>query len=216
MSISNYESWIERIKNGAASDEDYNNMFLMPHKRLLSELIRPEDAEWLLELGESNDTLKRGCARTLMRNIAHLPEVGEHLRKAWDENDLSDDDRNALLWRVLDDPSLPRDFHKKIWDWIKRNRGSFNKALLDYLKPYMERKNKDLIQVMEESMDDACHPESKRWIYVAAAVVSADSTESKERALNLIDRGLTQLRGTFLEEIVNELLEISPFQRVTQ
>ena len=206
MTEPDYDAWLARLMDGTASREDYA-IFDIRHKDQLARRVK-DPVPRLLELGRSSDKTERSCAWSLMRYLIPYREaICEHLRCAWIRADLSDDERNALLWRVLDDPHLPLSYHKTIWNWVRSNKNVFTEALREYLQPKITE-GKSYNECMRWSLNPEKHPRTKQWIYVAAAVLGACGSDEKREAAELLNKGALELQGTFFDELSDELRQL--------
>ncbi len=206
-SIEQYRQLLDRIKSRTATDEEFDMVHQAPHQRHLSQLIGEEDAEWLVVLGSSWQLKARGAAWRLMRVLGHLEPVREHLRKVWSRSDLSDVERNTLLWRLLDDSELPQTLHRSIWDWIKQNRKSFVNAYVWYVNGVLDRYNNNHYELLDDSIIHGREPKpnTKLWIYVATGVLLATSDTERDQARQLMTKHTDLLAGTFFDLIKDDL-----------
>ncbi len=200
-----YKAIINRMKTGTADLSDYSLVHEILHKRPIATLITDEDADWLIRCGLSLDRDERMAAWRLTRTIAGAPKIREHMRACWKRDDLTDQERNVLLWRLLDDLELPASFHRSIWDWISRNKVSFMDALMEHLSPALQN-GTHFDEIMRESLRDQRNPHSKHWIYLAAAVFRADDGRSNlEEIKQLLQLTGAALSDSILREIVGEI-----------
>lgn len=209
--VADYQALVDRIRNSQASADDLDMVHQAPHQRPIAALIGENDAEWLVELGKSPKLKERGAAWRLMRSLPSVPVVREHLREVWMRDNLTDVERNTLLWRVLDDSELPDELHRNIWQWIKTHRDSFVEAFMWYVGFVIrgpDPRYKDVYQLLADSITHSqppCPP-SKRWIYAATAVLIAKNAAEATAAKTLLSQHEQLLKGSFFDEIRDELM----------
>jgi len=205
-----YNSVVDRIRSGTATKEEYNMVHTIPHTRFIAAQIGKADADWLAAACLSDDAVRRMAAWRLTRKIPHLPQIREAVRKCWNQN-LDEMERNVILWRLLDDPELPDDFHRAIWDWTEEHPNSFVDWLVEYMKPRTEE-GFFLMDDMEESLDKPENPRSKHWIYVTSSCLYARANPAEtaylKKASAFLELSRKQLKGTFLDSISDRLAEI--------
>ncbi|MCC5846777.1 MAG: hypothetical protein JJU29_01690 [Verrucomicrobia bacterium] len=209
-----YQALFDSILAGTASEQVFDMVHESTRQRKFSDLVKAEHAERLVELGHSEHLKVRGAAWRLMRTICSEPIVRLHLQEIWTRKDLSDLERNTLLWRLLDDPELPTTLHRDIWEWIKSNRDSFVAAYIEYVDILLngpEKKYTDNYACLADSIENGRlpNPLSKRWIYVATGVICAKNAQDRASAKALMARYSDLLKGTFYDSIQGELMKHS-------
>ncbi|MBN9659209.1 MAG: hypothetical protein J0H49_13570 [Acidobacteria bacterium] len=92
----------------------------------------------------------------LVKPFAISSEVRSLLARRFDS--ASPSLRTELLWRLLDDPSLPLATHQRLFDFVKDHWDSFQGCL-----SYLGTPEEIVLSVLRRIAE--C-PESKRWIYL--------------------------------------------------
>lgn len=191
------ERVVRQLRSGEqVSDEDANGVNHFPEIDTARSLIKEDDLPKLLELLTSERRAVMFMAITLLNRFVTHPKVSEALKEIWAAH-LDYETRYTLLWRLLDDPHLPLEFHREILSFIKQDWSRFLKSAGAW---YGTPAN--IMTGVEARLKAPSFPESKAWIYLCVALASPDS-EAVKRLIN----GYTNSRNSFVADVARGLLQ---------
>lgn len=213
-----YQALLNAIVEGTADDATLEMVHVAPHGRAFAALVTEKNIPRLLELGLEGGKLQRCAAWRLLRPFTDRPEISDFLRTRW-AREQTDDERNVLLWRILDHEQLPLEIHADIWAWINGNRQSFLNGCRWYFDPLLNGPSplyRDVYHLLECSVnpamdpnaDDRRFPITKTWIYLATAALFSETPEEKASARQLLKTYGPGLDGTFYVTIRGDLEQI--------
>ena len=81
--------------------------------------------------------------------------------------------KTHLLWRILDDPELPLEWHERLFGFVEENWGAFQETCLKY---YGEESD-TAIASMIERYHSPDFPASKKWAYLCNLAAAEGCTQ---------------------------------------
>jgi hypothetical protein len=163
----------------------------------LRPLIEPTDIEWIFSLASTADDERAALYLSLLAPHATRPEVQEALRRAWETGSVYL--KTTLLWRLIDDPRLPIEWHKKLFKFVLREWAAFQKHSLSFFDGRDET-------VVTKSLDRYFNPgtpESKKWAYLCSI---ANVERYPFAVQEIVELGLTN-DNEFVREVAATLLD---------
>ena len=165
---------VDFLRNGARPSEEESDVFNRhPQVDWLRETIRPDDVmKWLIP-SVSEDSEYAGLCLSLLRKYDEQPDVQEFLKARWQT--ASPFLRAHLLWRILDDPKLPMEWHETVFQFVLDHMGQFHAVSLRFLGT-----SEDVVESARERYEDPRFPTSKKWAYLCrVAGIAANKAEAK-------------------------------------
>lgn len=157
-------SILEGLRSGHMPTEseasDWNSTPVIDNLRAL---IGAADLLWILPVLESSQDNRAGLYASLLARHAEKPEIQDALRESWELS--SPYLKSVLLWRLVDDPNLPGEWHSKLFDFVLSEWEVFQKHVLKFFGGTEEL----VIAMSLERLHSPFTPESKKWAYLCCA-----------------------------------------------
>jgi hypothetical protein len=119
--------------------------------------------------------------------------------------------QSHLLWRILDDPDLPAEWHQRLFDFVLGEWATFQAVSAKFLGPREEL----VVRTLERYADPA-FPESKKWAYLCR-VPRASADPKAERALLLVGMMSPHAFTRFVaEQLMNRFFASGPLDASVQ
>jgi hypothetical protein len=177
LEIAKLRKVLRAIRNGdAVSEDDARQVNKPPAIEELRSYVIESDAPLLLALANINSIEVRKLAFGLMQQIANKTDVKKFLLTFW-RTATSYEERFDVVWRLLDDETLPIEEHRAAYAFAKNNKERFLKNAVEW---YTRPQGPDIFLAMKQRLGDPKFPRTKHWIYLFTADASAD-TEAKRR-----------------------------------
>lgn len=196
------ESIVAHLDTGAFPDEgDAARLLYAAEVKIMRELVakRPTLVERVLQIAESETGARPAFALALIRHACSEPATAARLRRLFDER-ATTDPRLAchLVWRVLDDPDLPEDWHKRLIDYLMSNWDAWKRHLAEFREPGPD----GMIAVIRGRLDDPTYPSSKKWIYLLCLPdgLASDGQEAERMIRKAAGSGEENIR--FVAEVL--------------
>lgn len=177
------------------TDEDAALLDRMPVIDALRQRVSENDVPWVLGIIEKETGPAAGLACSLLRKYAHRSEVKDCLENRW--GTASPYLKNRLMWRILDDPGLPQERHRELFEFVLANWDTFRDFNLEFYGRGAEG-----FRNFRSRIEDPTFPESKKWIYLCCA---PDATEDRGEAREMVNQGLS-MSDPFAREVAATLL----------
>ena len=162
---------IEDIRNGRDLDEDLcDALCAYPEMDYLREVVRPDDADFIIDLWKSGKEPVRSLTFGLLHPLGNNEKVKEFLENLWEES-TDYTIRMKLLWPLLDNPYLDVEFHRSIYSFVDDNYKQFIADIIKFAKG-------DVITYAKDRLEDKRFPESKAWIYLIIAASVEENIDS--------------------------------------
>ncbi len=160
------EAIIAHLQNGAFPDEsDAARLLYAAEIKIIREIAaeRPALVDRMLQIAESETGARPAFALALIRHACSQPEIAARLRQLFDERATADPGLAChLVWRVLDDPDLPGDWHRRLFNYLINNWDAWKRHLAEFQEPGPD----GMIAAVRSRLDDPTYPSSKKWIYL--------------------------------------------------
>jgi hypothetical protein len=157
---------VARLESGAFPDEtDAARLLYAAETKIMRELVahRPALVERMLQVAEAEAGARPAFALALIRHACSQPDIAARLRRLFDERAATDPALAChLVWRVLDDPDLPEEWHSRLIDYLMSNWDAWKQHLAEFKEPGPGA----MIAVIQGRLDDPTYPSSKKWIYL--------------------------------------------------
>jgi hypothetical protein len=154
------------LESGAFPDEgDAARLLYAAEIKIMRELAaqRPALVERVLQIAESETGARPAFALALIRHACSQPGIAARLRCLFDERATRDPALAChLVWRVLDHPDLPDQWHKRLIDYLMSNWDAWKRHLAEFKEPGPD----GMIPVIRGRLDDPTYPTLKKWIYL--------------------------------------------------
>ncbi len=141
---------------------------------LLREKASRDDVDsWVMDGVRGAKVEYAGLCLSLMKKYDTEPAVADGLREMW--KTAPPMIQSHLIWRIMDDPALPREWHETIFAFILKNQVAFHAGSLKFLG--------DANTVVENAKRrylDPRFPESKKWSYLCRVAGVATDTEEAQ------------------------------------
>ena len=169
----------------------------------LRQCTEDDDLRWILPGTRDSPTDEAALHVSLLKRFAATPDVQHHLRSMFDTPNTSESLRTHIMWRLLDDPDLPLEWHEKLFTFVLKEWSTFHAIQLrffgadgDVILPYVLGR-----------IGDTRSPTSKKWAYLCCLPEAVDS-RSAQAVLQLSrtasDPFLTRVADTLLRRFFNE------------
>lgn len=178
------------------TDEEADFLDRMPMISALRERISESDIPWLLKVVEKESGPIAGLFCSLLRNHIHRQEVKICLESRWNTANLLL--KNRLMWRMLDDPDLPGEWHRRFFDFVLADWNNFQDSGLKFYGGSQQALGNILSRLA-----DPAFPSSKKWIYLCSA---AGVVEDRNAAKAVVDSGRS-MNDPFAREVAEILLK---------
>lgn len=158
--------------------EDANAEFLNRFQLIdiLRDRVEEKDVSLLLNVVESDSGPSAAFAASLLRSFCRREDVQARLRTRWES--ASDFLRCYLLWRILDDPDLPLEWHVKLFDFIFDKWDTFKNEQMMF---WGTRQN--VLAGIRRRMSDPTFPKTKTWAYLCCLPELAEDRGAAEAAV---------------------------------
>jgi hypothetical protein len=157
--------------------------------------ITDNDVPWVLDVVEQDSGQLAALCLSLLRKYCQRADVQERLRSRW--HNANDFVRQHLLWRLLDDPRLPAEWHRDIFDFIRHDWHGFRDVTVAFCGA-----NEEVILHVLRRIGDQTFPDSKKWVYLCRLAAAVDDLVVARVLL-----GLGRLvNDPFAQEVTNVLL----------
>src|SRR5215213_335378 len=167
------------MRNGnLPTERDSDFLDRMPLIDTLRQRVSEEDLPWLMDIVENEDGLTAGLYCSLLRKYSHRQDVKTRLEGRWDS--ASAYLKNRLMWRMLDNPELPQEWHERFFDFVLEEWQVFN----DFNLKFLGRSQLGISNIISR-LGDSSFPESKKWIYLCCVPVVVEDKKLARILINL-------------------------------
>ena len=172
------EALVHHLRSGAVpTEEEADLMNRLPIIDCLRDRAKRPDVDgWLMPAVSNQEGECAGLCLSLLRKFDTDPATCDSLKQRW--STASSFLKAHLLWRILDDPDLPQEWHQRIVDFILREQEAFHAASLKFLGP-PER----AAEIARKRFHDPKFPTSKKWSYLCRVVGTACDAQEARRFL---------------------------------
>lgn len=178
------------------TEEEADVLNRLPQINLLRTRIKEEDLAWVFDVLEKRSGEVAGLYLSFLRQYTKRPEVQARLRERWES--AAPFLRAHLMWRILDDPDLPEEWHQRLFDFVLAEWSTFQQVSLKFLGTPQTV----VVQALKR-IGDPSFPDSKKWAYLCRV---PEVAEDQEAAKALVALGL-QMKDPFTREVAQKLLD---------
>lgn len=157
---------VNRLASGLwPSEEDAAHLIYaseIPRMRLLVS-DDPRLASELLQVASTETGHRAAFFLALLRYVAAEAKCAQSLRDLFLKNcDTYPVFACHLIWRLLDDPELPLDWHQTLFKYVLDHWDSWKRHSAEFEEPGP----RETATVVESRLGDPTFPASKKWIYL--------------------------------------------------
>ena len=157
---------VSRLASGAwPSDEDAAHLLYAPEIPQMRMLVPdyPGLASALLKVASSETGNRAAFSLSLLRHVAAGPEWAQSLRDLFLKNgDTNPTFACHVIWRLLDNPELPLDWHDSLFKYILGHWDAWKRHSAEFEEPGPL----EMVTAVENRLSDPTFPASKKWIYL--------------------------------------------------
>jgi hypothetical protein len=177
-------------------DEDANRLNQVPLIDLLRSRITTGDVSWITAVVAADSGSLAALYLSLIKNFDTRSDIKDILRHRWET--ANPYLRAHLMWRILDDPQLPEEWHRAIFNFVIAEWATFSEVVRKFLGG-----PKSVIPNVLRRLGDASYPESKKWINFCRL---PEIAEDQEAAKALVSLGRF-MPDPFCKEVAEVLLQ---------
>jgi hypothetical protein len=145
-------------RNDVPDEADADLMNRVPFIDVLRQTIVAGDQAWIWK-GATGTGERAGLYLSLLRRLDHGPDIQAGLKELWKTSDAFA--KSHILWRILDDPALPLEWHQEIFAFVMSEWPVFQ----DVCRKFLGEPDLFLAQALERYADPHI-PESKKWSHM--------------------------------------------------
>jgi len=187
---------VESLRQGhVPTEQDADWLNRLPIVDFLRSRMTEDDLRWLWPVIENESGERFGLHLSLLRMFTTRRDVQQRLQQRWQTADAFG--KAHLIWRILDDPQLPEEWHRKLFRFVLGDWEEFQKVSLKFLGT-----PSNVVQQALKRIGDTSFPDSKKWAYLCRVPTVSDDPEA---AKALVKLGLL-MRDDFTREVAAELL----------
>lgn len=191
------DATISKMREGQSpTEQEAASLNRLPLIDLLRNRVTDLDLTWIFNLLEKETDEVAGLYLSLLRKFTERSEIQAKLRKKWENS--SSFLRAHLLWRILDDPDLPTQWHEILFKFALEEWEIFTRVSVKFLGG----PDKAVIQSLKR-LGDPTFPNSKKWAYLCRVPEVANDQEA---ALALIRVGRL-IEDPFTRYVAETLLD---------
>jgi len=178
------------------NDQESDCLNRLPLIDELRARIKEADLPALMTSLQGNSGEVAGLYLSLLKPYDTREDVQDFLRGRWEG--ASPLLKAHLMWRILDAPDLPIEWHQRIFDFILDNWNVFQAVVLKFMGP-----PESLLENVRKRIADPSYPKSKIWINLCR-IATVDKHPEASKALAL--SGL-QMSDPFARQVAQTLLD---------
>jgi hypothetical protein len=177
-------------------DQEADYLNRVPIIDFLRIKIVKADLTWLLRVIETRTGELAAFCLSLLQKFAKERSIQQILREKWEGADAFL--KAHLMWRLLDDPDLPSEWHKRLFDFVLEEWKTFQDVSLKFLGS-----PQTVVSQVLRRIGDAGFPDSKKWAYLCRV---PEVAEDREAAKALLTLGAS-MSDPFCREVAGVLLQ---------
>jgi hypothetical protein len=156
----NARELLDKARLGQLSNEECENLTTMGQMDELRPFVQEEDLGWILPDLLTYSDERAAFQISLTAKFAIREDVKLVLRNSWEAANVHQ--KSHLLWRILDDPMLPQEWHGKLFDFVQSEWGQFQKTCSRFYGGTPD----GIIAGTVERYVGSNFPQSKKWAYL--------------------------------------------------
>jgi len=154
------------------------------------------DLRWIWPVIDNEAGDRFGLHLSLLRMFTIRQDVQQRLQQRWQTADAFG--KAHLIWRILDDPQLREEWHRKLFRFVLSDWEEFQKVSLKFLGT-----PSNVVQHALKRIGDTSFPDSKKWVYLCRVPTVSDDPDAAKALVNL---GLL-MKDEYTKEVAAELLK---------
>jgi hypothetical protein len=191
------EAIISYLRTGhQPKDEDSDRLNQVPLIDALRSRITTYDVSWIMAVVAAESGSLAAFYLSLIKKFDTRTDIRDMLRQRWET--ATPYLRAHLMWRILDDPQLPEEWHRAIFNFVIAEWATFSEVVRKFLGG-----PKSVIPNVLRRLGDASYPESKKWINFCRL---PEIAEDQEAAKALVSLGRL-MPDPFCKEVAEVLLQ---------
>jgi len=155
-----------------------------------------DDLRWIWPVVEAESGERFGLYLSLLRMFTARQGVQQRLQQRWQT--ANPFEKAHLIWRILDDPQLAEEWHRRLFRFVLSDWEEFQRVSLKFLGT-----PNTVVQQTLKRVGDPSFPDSKKWAYFCRVPTVSDDPEAGKALVNL---GLL-IGDKFTKEVAAELLK---------
>jgi hypothetical protein len=164
----------------------------------LRQNVTKDDVPGLIKVTKEQQGQTAGLAVSLLRRYVNEPKVKDCLTERWATADPYL--KNRIMWRLLDDPNLPQEWHRRIYEFITAEWGTFS----EFNRSFFGEGKVGVLNLLAR-IGDPSFPATKKWVYLCCVPVVIDNRDAAKGVLTLCQA----LDDTFAREVAEDLMRRS-------
>ena len=170
---------VRHLRSGnkpSKQEADYLNR--LPIIDALRAQITKEDLPWLFGVVEGKPGEVAAFYLSLVRRFTGEKAVQRRLRSLWKRPNAFM--RAHLMWRLLDDPHLPKAWHERLFKFVLAEWKTFQAVSLKFLGT-----PETVVTQALKRIGDSSFPETKKWAYLCRVPQVAQDQEAAKALVTL-------------------------------
>jgi hypothetical protein len=165
---------VEHLRRGALpSEADADLLNRLPIVDWLRERVQRSDVEWLIHVIAAQEGEFSGLCLSLLQKFDTEPAIQSVLQQRW--SGASAFLKAHLMWRILDDPKLPEEWHEELFSFVLREQDVFHAVSLKFLGT-----PETVVEEAHRRYEGPQFPQSIKWSYLCrVAGVAANPGEGR-------------------------------------
>jgi hypothetical protein len=169
--------------------------------------IEKSDLPWIWPIVDSENGERAGLFLGLLRQYSQETDVQSRLRSHWET--AGSFVRAHLMWRILDDPSLPTEWHERLFHFVLTEWKDFQKVSVKFLGTPQTV----IIQVLKR-IADPTFPASKKWAYLCRVPQVAEDPQAAKAVILFGASAGDAFAQKVSRELLKRFFESSPIGSV--
>jgi hypothetical protein len=149
----------------------------MPVIDAIRQYVRPDDLTWLLPSIDVESRQTRAFLLSLLQPHSNRPDVRDRLQAYWRDPGADAYTRAHLMWRILDDPDLPREWHERLCAFVFAEWKTFAEVCGSFTN------DESMVVHSLKRMNDTRMPATKHWVYLCLASCAPETEQIAARTL---------------------------------
>ena len=154
---------LELARLGKLSEREAAALTTAQNMEAMRALVSSSDFAWISSGMASSSPQLSAFHIGLTKNFSILPELKDAFRSAWPS--ATPLQQMHLLWRILDDPELPLEWHERLFSVVTQNWTDFQKACISF---YGGNTDALVAGEVERYLSPRLYPATKKWAFLCS------------------------------------------------
>lgn len=154
---------LELARIGRLSESDAAALTTAQNMEAMRSLVSASDFAWISSGLVSSSPQLSAFHIGLTKNFSIVPEAKHAFRSAWPS--ATPLQQMHLLWRILDDPELPLEWHERLFSVVTQNWADFQKACIAF---YGGNADALVAGEVERYLSPSLYPATKKWAFLCS------------------------------------------------